>query len=163
MMFRRQYRPNKSHVIIGFAFLCLVSLACHRQYGISEIQGINPRRSWGTDVCGFPQPIDYSEPHGCLLQSPVDPGSQAEGVVEPYSQCNYFTENFVRAYCGVERHTHEVVRRLVTPSDVVLEVGARQRELEGGRNWHWKNMELLHWLNAQNQLPHYGRAINTGN
>ena len=144
-MFKREYRPypNKSHVIIGLALLWLVNLAFHRQYGVSEIQRINPRRSWGTDVCGFPQPINYSEPHGCLLQSPVDPSLKAVGVVEPYSQCNYFTENFVRAYCGVEKETHEVVRRLVTPSDVVMEVGARQGELQGGRNCHQKNMELL--------------------
>ena len=113
-------------MVIVVAFLWLASLAFIRQYETqTQIQRINPRRSWGTDVCGFPLPMNYSEPHGCLLQSPVDPGLKAEGVKEPYSQCNYFTENFVQAYCRVERDTHEVVRRLVTPSDVVLEVGAR--------------------------------------
>ena len=115
---------HKNYVVIGVAFIWLASLAFIKQYE-TQIQRINPRRSWGTDVCGFPLPMNYSEPHGCLLQSPVGPGLQAEGVKGPYNECNYFTENFVRAYCGVETSTHEVVRKLVTPSDVVLEVGAR--------------------------------------
>ena len=76
-------------------------------------------------MCGFPQPINYSAPHGCFLQSPIDKTLPAEGVRGPYSRCNYFTENFVRAYCSVEEETHVVVRKLITPGDVVLEVGSR--------------------------------------
>ncbi len=124
IMLIRQFRSHIRHVVLGLVFLWFVNLAFIRRYGIS-LQRINPRRSWGTDVCGFPQPINYSEPHGCILQSPVDPDAKAEGVKRPCNQCNYFTENFVRAYCCVEEDTHAVVRRLVTPSDVVLEVGAR--------------------------------------
>ena len=42
-----------------------------------------------------------------------------------YLNCNFFNENFMRAYCGVEAATHDAVRKVVTPEDVVLEVGAR--------------------------------------
>ena len=121
-MLIKQCRSQMSHVIICSAFFWLVTLAFHTRSRIS-IQRINSRRSWGTDVCGFPQPISYSEPHGCFLQSPVAEGYPTEAVKA--GVCNYFTENFVRAYCWVEEETHEVVRRLITPWDVVLEVGSR--------------------------------------
>ena len=42
-----------------------------------------------------------------------------------YPNCNFFNENFMRAHCGVEVATHLAVREVVTPEDVVLEVGAR--------------------------------------
>ena len=78
IMLIRQFRSHIRHVVLGLVFLWFVNLAFIRQYGVS-IQRINPRRSWGTDVCGFPQPINYSEPHGCILQSPVDKDRKAEG------------------------------------------------------------------------------------
>ena len=42
-----------------------------------------------------------------------------------YLNCNFFNENFMRAHCGVEVATHLAVREVITPEDVVLEVGAR--------------------------------------
>ena len=42
-----------------------------------------------------------------------------------YPNCNFFNENFMRAHCSVEVATHLAVREVITPEDVVLEVGAR--------------------------------------
>ena len=52
------------------------------------------------------------------------PDRPAEPVTD-YPNCNFFNENFMRAHCGVEVATHLAVREVVTPEDVVLEVGAR--------------------------------------
>ena len=48
----------------------------------------------------------------------------ATGVID-HKNCNFFTENFVRAYCGVEYDIHLAVRNLIGPDDVVLEIGSR--------------------------------------
>ena len=31
-------------------------------------------QSWGADVCGYPQPTDYTQPRGCILLSEADKG-----------------------------------------------------------------------------------------
>ena len=43
----------------------------------------------------------------------------------PEDGCDFFTENFTPAWCGVETETIRAVRQLVLPSDGVLEVGSR--------------------------------------
>ena len=52
-----------------------------------------------------------------------------EGV-NHYDHCNFFTENFVSAYCNIERATHDMVKTMIGPSDVVLEIGSRQVAVE---------------------------------
>ena len=52
------------------------------------------------------------------------PDRPAEPVTD-YPNCNFFNENFMRAHCSVEVATHLAVREVITPEDVVLEVGAR--------------------------------------
>ena len=47
-----------------------------------------------------------------------------EGVRE-YDDCNFFTENFVSASCYVEKDAHDMVKAMITPSDIVLELGSR--------------------------------------
>ena len=34
----------------------------------------NTIQSWGADVCGYPQPTDYTQPRGCILLSEADKG-----------------------------------------------------------------------------------------
>ena len=31
-------------------------------------------QSWGADVCGYPQPTDYTQPRGCILLSEAHKG-----------------------------------------------------------------------------------------
>ena len=50
---------------------------------------------------------------------------ETDNCKKDYLNCNFFNENFMRAYCGVEAAAHDAVRKVVTPEDVVLEVGAR--------------------------------------
>ena len=94
-------------------------------------------------MCGYPLPADHTQPRGCILVSEARKGGayciysiqkiiikmecpdrQAEPVTD-YPNCNFFNENFMRAHCSVEVATHLAVREVVTPEDVVLEVGAR--------------------------------------
>ena len=42
-----------------------------------------------------------------------------------YKLCDFFTENFYPASCEVEFLTVEAVRRVIQPSDSVLEIGSR--------------------------------------
>ena len=42
-----------------------------------------------------------------------------------YLNCNFFTENFVRAFCGIETEIHDIIKQIIKPSDVVLEIGSR--------------------------------------
>ena len=93
-------------------------------------------------MCGYPLPHNYQTPFGCILNSiqregeavihsfhlpdfTLWPSDQPPRGVSSYQQCDFFTENFVRAYCNVEHDIHSAVRRLIQPSDVVLEVGSR--------------------------------------
>ena len=93
-------------------------------------------------MCGYPLPHDYQAPFGCILNSIqregeavihsfhlghfiLRPPDQAPRGISSYQQCDFFTENFVRAYCNVEQATHSAVRKLIQPSDTVLEVGSR--------------------------------------
>ena len=55
----------------------------------------------------------------------VNCDTDAVNCKKDYLNCNFFNENFMRAYCGVEAAAHDAVRKVVTPEDVVLEVGAR--------------------------------------
>ena len=93
-------------------------------------------------MCGYPLPADHTQPRGCILVSEARKGGAnilfrilfdidircADWPAEPvtdYANCNFFNENFMRAHCGVEVATHLAVREVITPEDVVLEVGAR--------------------------------------
>ena len=62
--------------------------------------------------------------YSVLPSSLSPPGRPPRGVPDPPS-CDFFTENFSRAWCGVETETHMAVRKLITPSDQVMEVGSR--------------------------------------
>ena len=101
-------------------------------------------------MCGYPLPADHTQPRGCILVSEARKGGAniaidiniiemecADRPAEPvtdYPNCNFFNENFMRAYCGVEAAAHDAVRKVVTPEDVVLEVGARYpRQLQLGQ------------------------------
>ena len=90
-----------------------------------SLQLLDRHRSWGVDVCGAPLSGNKSEPHGCLLKSSASAERPAEAVTGDPAYCNYFEENFSRAYCPIERATWEAVRRVVTRGDTVLEIGAR--------------------------------------
>ena len=49
---------------------------------------------------------------------------QAVGVTKSdLSQCSFLDENMRPADCRIEQDLHRLARQLVTPQDVVLEVG----------------------------------------
>ena len=52
-----------------------------------------------------------------------------EGV-DHYDHCNFFTEDFVSASCNVEKWTHEMVKTMIGPTDVVLEIGSRYVDVD---------------------------------
>ena len=81
-------------------------------------------------MCGYPLPHDYRAPFGCILNSIQREGEsvihsfhlaqfilttldQPPRGISSYHQCDFFTENFVRAYCNVEHDTHTAVRNRV--------------------------------------------------
>ena len=68
--------------------------------------------------------MEHREPHGCFLRSLAEKERPAEGVKD-YSACNFLAENFVPASCNIEKETHLAVRNVITPQDVVLEIGGR--------------------------------------
>ena len=112
--------------IIIFCGILILILVFRNSTNIS-LQLLDRHRSWGVDVCGAPLSGNKSEPHGCLLKSSASAERPAEAVTGDPAYCNYFEENFSRAYCPIERATWEAVRRVVTRGDTVLEIGARYR------------------------------------
>jgi len=108
-------------IILGcfnyFAFINFTSL---------KDDHIKFRKSFGIDVCGYPLPTNYSEPQGCILKAlPRKEFKRPPEGVNHYDHCNFFTENFVSAYCNIEKATHDMVKTMIGPSDVVLEIGSR--------------------------------------
>ena len=81
-------------------------------------------QSWGEDLCGSPLPHHYRTVQGCLIKSRHRPGLSPRAL-STSQQCDFFTENFYPADCDIEQLTHEAVRRVIQPSDSVLEIGSR--------------------------------------
>jgi len=61
---------------------------------------------------------------GCVLETNYDPRRPPKSDEEP-KPCEFFDENFQRAYCNVERDMHQLVRQIIRPTDTVLELGGR--------------------------------------
>ena len=80
---------------------------------------------YGVDVCGdFSLDQDPLKAHGCILQNEEQKGRPAQGV-EGYQHCFFFQENFDMAFCAIEELMHDVVKKIIEPEDVVLEIGSR--------------------------------------
>ena len=111
-----------------FVSVLLVILIVHQAIlsttNPSDFHALSSHRSWGVDVCGYPLDQDPRKAHGCILQNENHEGRTVQGV-EGYQHCLFFRENFDMAFCAVEKGTHDVVRKVIEPDDVVLEIGSR--------------------------------------
>ena len=106
------------HTILYSTYQSDVNLSKHDFHALSSL------RSWGIDVCGSPMDQEPLKAHGCILRNEDHEGRPVQGV-EGYPHCFFFRENFDRAYCATEMLTHDVVRKIIEPQDVVLEIGSR--------------------------------------
>lgn len=68
--------------------------------------------------------VSPSDSIGCILETLHDPVRPPKSVQDPYA-CDFFNEFFNRAACFVEKETHLLVKQLINPKDVVLELGGR--------------------------------------
>ena len=87
-------------------------------YSYSYLQSLGPQ------VCGEDSEPGSSSSLGCILESGHYPDKPAQPVEDP-RYCNFFNENFVKAYCSVEWDMHLLVREFIHPTDIVMEFGGR--------------------------------------
>lgn len=112
-------RRVKHVVIIFLVFMFSVTLFRGRGGGRGkQTQYISPSPCFESDSAS-------SNSTGCILESSHDPDRPPNAVKFPPNTCNFFTEYFQRAYCNVEWDTHLLVKQIIRPTDIVLEVGGR--------------------------------------
>ena len=89
-----------------------------------DFHALSAIRPWGVDVCAFPFDQDPETANGCIIKNENHVGRSVQGV-EGYPNCLFFRENFDMASCLVEKLTHDAVKKIIEPEDVVLEIGSR--------------------------------------
>lgn len=108
-------RKVKPAIILLLLLVFIVSMYSH-----TETERIRKTSNLSPSPCEVPTKGSL----GCVLETTHDPSRPPKSDMFP-KPCEFFDENFQRAYCNVEYDMHELVGQIIRPTDTVLELGGR--------------------------------------